>query len=114
MSRFEIRRNAKLEKLGSVGPLVAASLCRRMVTCGNPNCKCASGEKHESWCLTYKGKGNKTKTVHVPIDMVEEVKLWAQEHKRVKKMLGEISQLSMQIIKNHVRSKRASAGAKKK
>ena len=116
MSRFETRRNAKLRELGSVGPLVAASLCRRMVTCGNPNCRCARGEKHESWCLTYKGKGNKTRTVHVPIDMVEEVRLWVQEHKRVKKLLKEISHLSMQIIRNHVRRKRAAAraGGKKK
>jgi hypothetical protein len=116
MSRFETRRDAKLKKLGSVGPLVAASLCRRMVTCGNPNCKCARGEKHESWCLTYKGKGNKTKTVHVPIDMVEEVRGWVEEHKRVKKLLKEVSQLSMEIIRNHVRSKRAEAraGARRK
>ena len=114
MSRFETKRDARLKKLGAVGPLVAASLCRRMVTCGNPNCKCARGEKHESWCLTYKGKGNKTKTVHVPVDMVKEVRRWTEEHKRVKKLLREISQLSMEIIKHHVRRKRAGARAKPK
>jgi len=111
MSRLETRQKAKLRQLGSIGPLVAASLCRRMVTCGNPNCKCARGEKHESWCLTYKGKGNKTRTVHVPVDMVKEVRTWVKEHKRVKKLVREISWLSMEILKTYVPRKRAAARA---
>lgn len=111
MSRFETRRDAKLKKLGQLGPIVAASLCRRMVTCGNPQCRCARGEKHESWCLTYKGKGNKTKTVHVPRDMVEEVRAWVNEHKRAKRLLADISKNSIAIIKSHVPRKRAAARA---
>lgn len=111
MTRTERIREAKLKKLGTVGPLVAASLVRRNTTCGNPNCKCARGEKHEGWCLTYKGKGNKTKTVHVPKDMVEEVRQWTEEHKRVKKLLAEISASSMKILKEYVPRKRAAARA---
>jgi len=106
MSRFEVRRDAKLRKLGTLGPMVGASLCRRMVTCGNLRCKCASCDKHESWCLTYKVHG-KTKTVHIPRDMVEEVRGWVEEHKRAKQLMAEISALGLQIIKRHVPAKRA-------
>ena len=113
MSRFETRRDAKLKKLGKLGPMVAASLCRRMVTCGNPRCKCARGEKHESWCLTYKVRG-KTKTVHVPRDMVEEVEKWVKEHRRAKEILSEISDLGVRIIKHHVPAKRAAERGKGK
>jgi len=113
MTRKERMRASRLAKLAEVGPLVAASLCRRDTTCGNPNCKCARGEKHKGWCLTYKGARNKTKTVHVPKDMVEEVRKWAQEHKRVKKLLKSISDLSMQIIREYSPRKRAAMRAAK-
>lgn len=107
MTQLQRRREAKLRALGNLGPMVAASLCRRMVKCGRRTCVCAQGEKHASWCLTYKGEGNKTKTVHVPIDLVEEVRGWVEEHKRAKVQLAEISQLSMEIIKSYVSTKRA-------
>ena len=113
MSRFHARRDAKLRKLAELGPMVAASLCPRLTRCGNPNCKCARGEKHQSWCLTFKHKG-KTQTVHVPKDMLKEVRQWVREHKRAKRLLLEISYQSVQIIKSHVSEKRAAARAKGK
>ncbi len=113
MSRFETRRDAKLRKLGGLGPMVAASLCRRMVTCGNPRCKCARGEKHESWCLTYKEKA-KTKTVHVPRDMVKEVEKWVREHRRAKELISQISDLGLQIIRRHIPAKRAAERGRKR
>jgi hypothetical protein len=112
MSRFETRRDAKLRRLRELGPMVAASLCRRMVTCGNPRCKCAGGDKHESWCLTYKVKG-RTRTVHVPMAMLEEVDKWVTEHKKAKTLLAQISDLGMAIIKRHVRARRAAERGKR-
>ena len=108
MSRFDTRREAELRQLRNIGPVVAASLCERKVRCGNPNCKCARGEKHASWCLTFKQKG-RTRTVHVPRAMLEEVEKWAKEYRRAKQLLREISYQSMQIIQNHVREQRAAA-----
>ncbi|NQT83588.1 hypothetical protein HQ563_11210 [bacterium] len=58
--------------------------------------------------LTYKVNG-KTRTVHVPKDMVEEVREWVEEHKRVKRLIREISQNSLAIIHRHVPASRAAA-----
>jgi len=108
MSRFDTRREAELRRLRTLGPMVAASLCERRVRCGNPNCKCARGEKHSSWCLTFKQEG-RTRTVHVPRAMFQEVAQWAKEYRRAKHLLREISYQSMQIIQHHVREQRAAA-----
>jgi len=113
MSRFDVRRSAKLKQLRTAGPLVAASLCRVAAKCGNPNCKCARGERHEAHRLTYKVKG-KTTTVHVPKDMVKEVREWVKEHKRVKKLIAEISYNSLQIIRGHGKAQRAAKGVRAK
>ena len=110
MSRFETRRSAQLKQLRQVGPLVAASLCHRAVRCGNPQCRCASGEKHSSWCLTFKRQG-KTRTVHVPRDLVEEVRQWVKEYRRTKQIVAQISDQSVQIIRRYVRAQRAAARA---
>jgi hypothetical protein len=108
MSRFDTRREAHLRQLREVGPLVAASLCHRAVRCGNPQCRCAKGEKHSSWCLTFKQQG-KTRTVHVPRDLVEEVGQWVKQYQQTKQLLAQISYESLQIIRQYVRAQRAAA-----
>jgi hypothetical protein len=58
--------------------------------------------------LTYKDKG-KTHTVHVPRDMLEEVRQWVKEYQRAKMLLKDISYQSMRIIKEHIPHQRAAA-----
>lgn len=102
------RLDAALQNLGGGKPMIEGSLAAIRVTCGNPNCRCAKGEKHTSHILTSK-VNKKTKSVYVPTDMVEEVTAWVEEHRRVKKKLKEISALGEQLIKQHVAVRRAVA-----
>lgn len=106
------KRDAILEELGQVGPFVQGSLCKVKVKCGNPECRCARGETHEAYVLSKKVRG-KTVTTHVPRDLVEEVKTWAERHKNVKRLIKEISELSEQIIRGHVRRKRGRKSQKR-
>lgn len=102
------RLDAALRNLACGQPMIEGSLSAILVTCGNPNCRCAKGEKHISHILTRK-VNKKTKSVYVPADMVEEVTAWVEEHRRLKKKLKEISALSEQLIKQHVAVRRAVA-----
>ncbi len=113
MSRFEVRRAAKLRELAEAGPLVAGSLCRVKRRCGNPGCRCARGEPHWAYALSFKVRG-KTQTVHVPQAMVTEVRAWVAEHRRVKRLLAAISRNSLAIIHRHVRASRAGGGSRRK
>lgn len=105
---LKTRRDAKLRQLADAGPFVQGSLYRKQVRCGSPNCKCARGEPHEAHVLTGK-VGGKTRTIHVPLDLREEVGLWVKECRRVKKLIKEISELGEQIIRTHVKASRAAA-----
>ena len=109
---LKTRRDAKLRRLSEVKPFVQGSLYKRTVKCGNPNCRCAKGDRHESYVLTRK-VGGKTKATHVPRDLVEEATAWATEHKRIKKLMKEISDLSEEIIRIHVKTSRAAARNRK-
>ena len=94
-----------LAEVGMVGPLVVGSLAAVGVKCGNPRCRCARGERHTAYVLTSKVRG-KTKTVHVPRDMVEEVRGWTEEHRRLKELVRQLSGLAETLIRRYVGEKR--------
>lgn len=100
------QRDARLRQLKDVGAFVAGSMVKIAHTCGNPNCKCARGEKHENYYLTYKIK-QKTQTRYIPVDMEEEVKEWTREYKHLKGLIREVSQLGIKILKQYGVEKKA-------
>ena len=59
--------------------------------------------------LTLKHRG-KTRTVYVPKDLKDEVEAWVQEHRRLKRLLQEITSLQLALIKLHRTDKARRAG----
>ncbi len=106
-----IRRSlqARQKELQARCPVLAASLVTIHRACGNPNCRCARGHKHRGYYLTWKVKA-KTHTAYVPVDLLPQVKLWTQEHRRLKQLLHQITQLSLALIQTHVTAKRRKSG----
>ena len=103
---FERRAAACLKRLAKVGPFVAASLVFVPHRCGNPRCRCASGDKHPSWRLTYKGRKQKTVTVYVPVAMIEEVRQWVKNYRAFKRLAAAISDAQLKRVRLRVRERR--------
>lgn len=112
MSRFEGRRTAKLKALAACRPFVAASLCAVKRRCGNPRCRCAHGQPHRAHVLTRKVAG-KTRTVHVPKELLGEVRAWVEEYARVKRLVREVSEASLAILHHHGIVGRAAAASRR-
>jgi len=106
-----IRRSlqARQKELQAKCPVLAASLVTIRRACGNPNCRCARGQKHPGHYLTWKVKA-KTHTAYVPLDLLPQVKLWTQEHRRLKQLVHQITQLSLALIQTHVSAQRRKSG----
>jgi CRISPR/Cas system-associated exonuclease Cas4 (RecB family) len=100
---------SRIRQLQARGPVLAASLVVIAKHCGRPGCHCQRGEKHRGHYLTYKEQG-KTRTVYVPLELVEEVKRWIKEHRRIKTLIQELSVLSLAQVRTHVRARRSRAG----
>jgi len=101
---------ARLARLGSDQPLLAASLAHIRKRCGRQRCRCHThGELHTGWHLTYKVAG-KTRTVYVPLDLLDDVRAWIDHHKRHKDLLAEIHQLAVALIRAHVPTRQRKAG----
>jgi hypothetical protein len=107
-----IRRmlDSRLKKLVTRSPILAASLVPVTARCGHPSCHCHhGGPPHPAHQLSYKEHG-KTRTVHVPKDLLSEVQLWIAAHHRLKLLLKEIHLLSVALVRTHVRHCRRKAG----
>jgi hypothetical protein len=104
------RLRRKLAVLGEKQPFIIGSLVKIQRRCGNPNCRCGrEGPKHPAHLLTTKVNG-KTKTIYVPVDMVQEVRQWCRQYRDIKANIKEVSDCCEQIIRLHTKEKRARSG----
>jgi hypothetical protein len=107
-----IRRmlDARLRQVTTTKPVLQASLVPIAKHCGRQGCHCQQGgPKHVGHYLTYKVQG-KTRTVYVPLDLLDDVRSWVDEHKRLKNLLQEISQLTLALVKGHVQHQKRKKG----
>ena len=100
-NRFEKRRQACLKQLARTGPFVEGSL----VGVKHPSCR------HVAWRLTFKVKA-KTRTVYVPVDMVEEVRQWTRSYRQLKQLIRAVTRNSLALIHGHVAARRAASRAR--
>ena len=102
--------NARLKRLTSEEPMLAATLTEIHKVCGRKTCRCATaGQLHTAWHLTFKVEG-KTRTVYVPLELLDEVRTWIANHHRHKELLHEIHLLTVALIQTHTTHKRRKSG----
>jgi hypothetical protein len=101
------KRTALMRQLHAVGPVIDGSLVII-------NRRARPGvEKHPGYFLTYKpprkepGQPSKTKTLYVPVALVDQVKAWSEECAKVRFLIREISEVQREIIRTHVPAKGA-------
>jgi hypothetical protein len=113
LSELKARRAVLLRQLRRAGPVIGGSLATVARTCGNANCHCMQGgPKHEAVILCSKIKGRSV-AIYVPKELREQVRLWNGEHKKIKRVLKEISEINEQIVRGHVRAKRQTAAGRR-
>jgi len=97
LSERERKARSRAAKLVHDKPLIVGSLVEMARTCGKPNCKCTTGEKHRSWYLSLRHKG-KRKMVHVPRGCEEAVFEGVKTYQALWEQMDAISQASLERI----------------
>ena len=94
------RRQGLATQLPPVTETMRGSLVERYVTCGNPACKCAKGERHgPMWYLTVTlGPGRTTGGIVAP-EKVEQVRDWVNNYHQVKEHLEKISEINRELLR---------------
>jgi hypothetical protein len=105
------RREGLTKLLPPLGEILRGSLMERYLTCGNPDCKCARGERHGPiWYLSVTLDQSRRTGRTVPPDQVEQVRRWIENYHQVKARLEKISDINRELLQ---RQKKKSKAAKK-
>lgn len=108
------RRQGLAQQLPPVTETLRGSLVERYVTCGNPSCKCAKGERHgPMWYLTVTlGPGRTTGGI-VPAEKIDQVQGWIENYHKVKDHLEKISEINRELLRRQREQQRKRPRAKK-
>lgn len=101
LSELALRqRRQGLAILPPVSGILRGSLIERYVTCGNPSCRCARGERHgPSWYLSVTlGPGRTTGSI-IPEEKVDEVRSGIENYHKLKDQLEKISDINRELLR---------------
>lgn len=94
------RRRGLVKTLPPLEETLRGSLLERYLTCGNPNCKCARGERHgPAWYLSVTLGVGQTSSGVVTLDQLDRVRQWIGNHRRVKDSLDRISAINRELLR---------------
>jgi uncharacterized protein DUF6788 len=96
-SRLRQRKHALMEEFPIPDGLLPGTICVSYRKCGNPNCRCASGEGHEAWSWTFMLDGEK-RVEHVPADKLEEIRSRIEQGREFQDAVREVLQANARLI----------------
>jgi Family of unknown function (DUF6788) len=100
------RRRGLAKLLPPVEEVLRGSLVERYVTCGNPSCKCARGQRHGPiWYLTITLGPGRTTSAVVPRELLDQVRRWIANYHRVKGDLERISEINRELLRRKRKKK---------
>lgn len=73
--------------------VMAASLSKTSKVCGKPNCKCARGDKHEVYQLSWTENG-KRRSTHIRPDELDRVRSAVERYKRLRQSRAKLLKLA--------------------
>jgi hypothetical protein len=102
------RRQGLAKLLPPAEKVLRGSLVERYVTCGNPDCRCARGQRHGPiWYLTVTLGAGRTTGGVVPPEQIDQVRGWIKNYRRVKDDLEKISDINRELLRRSRPKKKA-------
>lgn len=97
--QLDKERSKLLSKVLRPGKMVRGSLYQMWRGCGNPNCKCARGEKHVSWYLSQQIEW-KTKLTYIGRIVPAWIEELVHRYQHHQKVLAQIRKIDTEISKS--------------
>jgi len=109
------RKQGLAKQLPPATDILRGSLVERYVTCGNPGCKCAKGERHGPlWYLTVTlGPGRTTGGI-VSEEQLGQVRSWIENYHKLKDHLEKISEINRELLRRQRQKERGHKSNRKR
>jgi Family of unknown function (DUF6788) len=96
---------AEIAALAAAGFALPGTLADRMTRCGRPNCRCHASPPrlHGPYHQWTRKKNGKTATRILTDDQLADYQPWFDNHKRLRALITELEELSLQIAEDDPR-----------
>lgn len=91
------RKHDLLHRLQMPPDALPGSLSLTHRRCGKASCRCADGEGHPVWSLTFMADG-KRRVEHIPNDWVEEIRPLVEQGREFKEAVAEVFAANAQLL----------------
>jgi len=98
LSNLRARRRRLRAKLTRCGHFVRGTIMEYPITCGNPGCRCASGQKHTGTYLAIKQHG-KARNIYLPHRCLKQARQWSANYKKLKELIEQLAQVNTEILR---------------
>ena len=96
-ARLRQRKHALLRRFQIPADALPGSLSLTQRRCGKDNCRCADGEGHPIWSLTFMVDGKK-RVERIPDDWVEQIRPLVEQGREYKDAVAEVFATNAQLL----------------
>lgn len=102
LSPAERALRSRLTQIVTGQGFIRGTILERERRCGNPGCRCAKGPGHPGlYLILSEGKGQRQ--LYIPKEWHDRVRLWVDNHRKIKALIHEISEIHWNSIKDRPR-----------
>ena len=94
-----VRRRRIVEGLPPLEEMLRGSVFVRMLRCGKPGCRCATGEGHRATYLSVTFPGGRTEQISLPASLVPVAKRWVANYLRWWEAVEKVSEINRQLLR---------------
>lgn len=93
------QRQRAIQKLPPIEEVLRGSILERSVRCGQPTCRCASGDLHTATVLTVSFAGGRTEQISLPAAVLPTVRGWVANYQRWWEIIEKVSAINRDLLR---------------
>ena len=111
LRRLHQRRTLLLKRMSSIRDFARGSVFQMKRPCTYPRCrKCASGQGHRSWVLTFSDKG-KTRSVYLGAGLVPQARNMVDNYRRLASLIQQVADINLVLLTERPLRKKGQSNA---
>lgn len=107
------QRQRAVQHLPPIEEVLRGSILERSVRCGQPTCRCASGELHTATVLTVSFPGGRTEQISLPATVLRTVRAWVANYQRWWAIIEKVSAINRDLLRAQRREGKPRASGRK-